>query len=46
MSAVDKRLNITIYLVNQNTIERVIPVEWELSTVVNYYKGERYFRKS
>ena len=27
-------------LVNQITIEGVIPAEWELSTIVNCYKGK------
>ena len=27
-------------LVNQSTVERVIPAEWELTTIVNCFKGK------
>ena len=37
-SARETRLCIIIDLVNQIIVKRVIKVEWELSTFVNYYK--------
>lgn len=32
-------------LVNQITIQGVIPTEWELITIVNLYKGKGYVLK-
>ena len=34
-------VDMIIDLVNQIAVERLIPVEWELSTIVNCYKGKR-----